>query len=130
MVLSRAVPIDPPTCWDVLTMAEATPASAGRTPRVAVLIDGAMTAPRPTPVMTSPGEDVADVPAVQLRWANTTMPTAARARPEATTNLGPIRGSTRVWTVKAVPERQTIMGRKASPVRSACCSSALSAGSR
>jgi hypothetical protein len=40
-VLSSAVPIEPPTCWLVLTIAEATPASLRSTPSVAVLIAGA-----------------------------------------------------------------------------------------
>ncbi|CAM5627836.1 hypothetical protein SRIMM317S_04948 [Streptomyces rimosus subsp. rimosus] len=35
MVVSRAVPIAPPTCCEVLTIAEATPASRGWTPCVA-----------------------------------------------------------------------------------------------
>ena len=35
-VLSRAVPIEPPTCWEVLTVAEVTPESWGATPAVAV----------------------------------------------------------------------------------------------
>ena len=33
--LSSAVPIEPPICCEVLTVAEATPASCGRTPAVA-----------------------------------------------------------------------------------------------
>ena len=39
-VLSSAVPIEPPICWLVLTIAEATPASRRSTPSVAVLIAG------------------------------------------------------------------------------------------
>ena len=38
MVLSSAVPTEPPTCWEVLTIAEATPASLRLTPSVAVPI--------------------------------------------------------------------------------------------
>src|SRR5829696_569901 len=54
-VLSSAVPTDPPTCWDVLTIAEATPLSRGATPRVAVAIDAAMIAPKPRPIRISDG---------------------------------------------------------------------------
>jgi hypothetical protein len=54
-VLSTAVPIEPPTCWLVLTIADATPASEGSTPSVAVLIAGAKTRPRPTPITSSAG---------------------------------------------------------------------------
>ena len=43
IVLSSAVPIDPPICWAVLTNAEATLVSELRTPNVALDIDGAMT---------------------------------------------------------------------------------------
>jgi len=47
IVLSSAVPIEPPICCPVLSVAEATPASCGGTPNVAVFIDGAMVKPRP-----------------------------------------------------------------------------------
>jgi len=39
--LRNAVPIEPPTCWPVLTIAEATPESPWSTPAVALDIDGA-----------------------------------------------------------------------------------------
>jgi hypothetical protein len=55
MVLSRDVPIEPPTCWPVLTTAEATPASDGATPAVPVFIDGDITKPSPAEVSSSPG---------------------------------------------------------------------------
>jgi len=54
-VLSSAVRIEPPTCCDVLTIAEATPASARATPAVAVAIAGAKTRPSPTPMTSSEG---------------------------------------------------------------------------
>ena len=55
MVLSTAVPTEPPTCCMVLTSAEATPASCGCTPAVAVFIDGAMTMPIAKPMKISDG---------------------------------------------------------------------------
>ncbi len=54
-VLSSAVPREPPICWVVLTIAEATPASSSPTPPVAVAIDGAKIRPKPRPAMTSAG---------------------------------------------------------------------------
>ena len=46
---SSAVPIEPPICWAVFTIAEATPASWASTPEVAAFIAGAKIAPMPTP---------------------------------------------------------------------------------
>jgi hypothetical protein len=45
IVFRNAVPIEPPTCRQLFTVAEATPASSARTPSVAVLIDGEKTRP-------------------------------------------------------------------------------------
>src|SRR5262245_46328450 len=53
--LSSAAPIDPPICWEVLTIAEATPASRGGIPCVAVANDGAIVSPKPTPIRISDG---------------------------------------------------------------------------
>src|ERR1700735_2660604 len=39
--------MEAPSCWPTLTVAEATPASCGATPKVPVLIDGAITRPMP-----------------------------------------------------------------------------------
>jgi hypothetical protein len=47
MVLSRAVPSEPPICWVVLTRALATPASWLPTPISAVLDSGMKTAASP-----------------------------------------------------------------------------------
>ena len=55
IVLNSEVPIEPPSCCPVFTLAEATPASAGATPNVPVLIDGAMTKPREDPSTSSGG---------------------------------------------------------------------------
>ena len=54
-VLNSAVPIDPPTCCIVLTIAEATPASLGCTPNVAVAIAELNTSPMPAPMTRIPG---------------------------------------------------------------------------
>ena len=49
IVESSAVPIEPPTCWLVLTVAEATPASWESTPRVPLLKVVGKIRPSPTP---------------------------------------------------------------------------------
>ncbi len=54
-VLSSAVPIDPPTCWVVLTIADATPESLAFTPMVPTSKQQANTRPRPRPVTSRPG---------------------------------------------------------------------------
>ena len=60
MVFSSVVPIEPPSIWPTVTVAEATPASWGATPKVPVLITGAITMPRPTPArMSGPSKPVA-----------------------------------------------------------------------
>jgi hypothetical protein len=45
-VESSAMPSEPPTCWAALTVADATPESEGRTPRVGLLIALENTRPR------------------------------------------------------------------------------------
>jgi hypothetical protein len=55
IVLSSAVPTEPPTCCEVLTIAEATPASEPSTPSVAVLNAGAKMQPIPTPRTSNAG---------------------------------------------------------------------------
>ncbi len=55
MVLNSDVPIEPPSCWPVFTLADATPASASGTPNVPVLIDGAMIMPSENPTISSGG---------------------------------------------------------------------------
>ena len=55
IVLSSAVPTEPPTCWEVLTIAEAMPASVLLTPSVAVENAGAKMQPIPIPVSSSAG---------------------------------------------------------------------------
>jgi hypothetical protein len=52
-VLSGEVPIEPPICCPVLTVADATPASCGATPNVPVLIAVAIVNPKPAPVTSS-----------------------------------------------------------------------------
>jgi hypothetical protein len=58
MLLSGAVPIEPPICCETLTVADATPASAAPTPRVPRLKHGANTKPRPIATSSSDGRIV------------------------------------------------------------------------
>jgi hypothetical protein len=55
MVLSRAVPMEPPSWLPVLMVAEATPVSRGGTPKVPVVTAGAKISPRPAPVSSTAG---------------------------------------------------------------------------
>ena len=50
MLFSSEVPIEAPSCWPTLRVAEATPASYGATPNVPALIAGANTMPMPIPL--------------------------------------------------------------------------------
>ena len=59
------MPIDPPTCWLVLRVAEPTPASWGASPSVPVLNDGARLRPNPTPRTMVYGQHVAGVGGVE-----------------------------------------------------------------
>jgi hypothetical protein len=60
MVFSSDVPTEPPSIWPTVTVAAATPASWGATPKVPVLIAGAITIPMPTPArMSGPSTPVA-----------------------------------------------------------------------
>ena len=49
------MPIEPPTCWLVFTIAEATPANWRSTPRVAVCIEAGMIEPIAKPMSISGG---------------------------------------------------------------------------
>ena len=50
MLFSSEVPIEAPSCWPTLRVADATPASCGATPNVPALIAGANTMPMPIPL--------------------------------------------------------------------------------
>src|SRR6266567_2640340 len=53
MVFSSDVPTEPPSIWPTVTVAAATPASCGATPKVPVLIAVAITMPTPIPARRS-----------------------------------------------------------------------------
>ena len=53
--LNTASPIEPPTCWVMLAIEEATPVSCGCTPLVAAFCPGPKTMPSPRPITSSAG---------------------------------------------------------------------------
>ena len=120
------MPTEPPTCWLVLTIAEATPASPGPTPRVAVAIAGAIVSPSPTPISSSAGRTwVAYEESTPICVSRIIAPLAS-SMPVVTSGRGPVRGSTSDVVVVAVAITVAIIGRNASPVRigenpSVCC---------
>ena len=50
--LNTAAPIDPPICWAVLTIADASPAAWDLTPLVAAFCAGPKISPHPRPMIT------------------------------------------------------------------------------
>jgi len=68
MVLSSEVPIDPPICWVVLTMADAAPASLCFIEAVALAVAGAKIRPSPRPVTMSPGNTFLCSPDAPSVW--------------------------------------------------------------
>ena len=126
MVFSSEVPIEAPSCWPTMTVAEATPASCGATPNVPVLMDGAITMPMPAAARMSGPTTPAPYPVCGPSWASQTAPPAAASIPPATSGLGPTRGiSTMVARLEARAE-PALNGRNATPVTSGeypsvCC---------
>ena len=54
-VASTARPSAPPTCWVVLTRPEASPASLGVAPDIAIVISAGKSRPAPVPISTIVG---------------------------------------------------------------------------
>ena len=96
-MLSSAAPIEPPICWPVDTIAEATPASDWRTPAVAEFIDGAMIIPIPRPITIRPGQHVGRVAGVDADAGEQEhADRRERPCPTVTSGRGPTRGKMRV----------------------------------
>src|ERR1700745_242098 len=102
MVNSTAVPIAPPICWLVLTIAEPTPASSSGTPAVAVAMAGAKVIPTPKPSTIS--------------GATKNAPAAAVVIPAGTSGLGPTGGPSGVLARPAETAIPAANGRNATPV--------------
>lgn len=75
MEMKTATPIDPPICWAVSTIAEATPASWAWTPPVAAFWMGPRTSPSPSPDGWAPLRAARDV------RQRATAPTTCRKTP-------------------------------------------------
>ena len=116
MVLSSAVPIEPPSCWPTLSVAEATPASFAATPKVPVLKPGATDMPRPAPV-SSKGPSTA---ATYEEWTpipvSQTIPPAAISRPSPIKGFGPVRGISTTVEIWAKSISIAMAGMNAKPV--------------
>ncbi|KQN39194.1 hypothetical protein ASE87_15470 [Frigoribacterium sp. Leaf44] len=115
-MLSSAVPIDPPTCWLVLTMAEATPAWPRSTPSVAVWIDAGMIEPMPKPSTIKAGSTLAAYRLSRSSRVSSSMPITPRVMPNGTMILGPKRGTKMFVDNWAASTSIAIIGRKARPV--------------
>ena len=115
-VVSRAVPMEPPTCWVVLTIADATPDCWGRMPRVARFIAGARTSPRPAPEMIRPGSRSVAYWAWTPSGASSARPAAETSIPGATSGRGPVRGSSLLVTIPAAATSPPAIGMIARPV--------------
>src|ERR1700740_2391141 len=116
MVFRNEGPIEGPSCWPTVTVAEATPASCGATPYVPVLIDGAMTMPRPTPVRMIGPSTPAAYPVCTPRWASQVAAPAATSIPAVTISLGPTLGISTIVDMLAATAMPPANGRNAKPV--------------
>src|SRR5215831_15963812 len=118
MVFNSAVPTEAPSCWPTVTVADATPASCGATPKVPVLIAGAIT--RPTPIaarIIGPSTPVAYA-VCGPSWASQAAPPEAASIPDATSGLGPTLGISTIVARLAATTRPALIGRNATPVTS------------
>src|ERR1700733_13734542 len=116
IVLRRDVPIEPPTCWPVLSVAEAAPVSCGATPNVPVFIDGAIVKPKPSPATTSGrGTPPPNLEGTPILASHTRLP-AASSMPAVTSGLGPSRGSSTTLDRLAATTTIAITGRNATPL--------------
>src|SRR6195952_1780761 len=116
MLDSSAVPTDPPTCCMVFTDADATPASPGSTPRVAVLIDVDIAVPSPSPMRISgPRTPLAYVLAASMCESQNNAPAPASS-PAKMSGFGPTRGSSVAGTVVDAVTIEATIGRNATPV--------------
>src|SRR2546428_814780 len=83
MVLRIAVPSDAPICVAALTVAAATPAWRGSTPRVPTLNAGAITQAMPMPSRISAGRTCVTKPLSTWIWVRMSIPAAAVSAPGA-----------------------------------------------
>ena len=115
-MIAARLPTAPPTCWQALTRAEATPASAGCTPSVAAFMAVENMRPRPTPMSSMPGRTghryVVPAP-IRVKIA---IPPPAISIPSETRSFAETRVSSSVETLVAVIMISAVIGRNATPV--------------
>lgn len=116
IVLSSAGPSAPPTWRATFGRADATPASAGSAPWVAMFIVAPKTAPMPSPVTMSAGSTSAVYELCTPKRDMSTSPAPATSMPPATSQRGPNRGRKTVPPIVPVIMRLPTIGRKARPV--------------
>jgi len=79
-MFSNWVPTEAPSCWPTVIVAKATPTSCGATPKVPVLIDGAITVTFPIAARISGPGTPAAYPVCGPNWAGQTVPAAVSGR--------------------------------------------------
>jgi len=113
-VLSSAVPIEPPICCIVFTIAEATPASLGSTPKVAVAIAALKTSPRPKPMIMIPGRTWLTYAVPTPTPVSVSRPTEANSMPPPISGRGPIREES-LPAIGAISITISVIGRVRTP---------------
>src|SRR5580693_8694318 len=108
--------MDPPTCWDVLSVADPTPASCGANPRVPVLNEGETLSPNPSPKTMRNGRTWTTYDECNPSKWRPNMPAAAISNPTGTMGLGPNRDKSTRLDTWAVAANVATIGRYASPV--------------
>ena len=113
------MPIEPPTCCAVFSVAEVTPASCGATPAVAVANTGMKVRPKPRPSRISAGStSVAYEPPTEI-FVIQAMPPAAISMPGTSSIRGGSLVSSRAAIATETKISVALIGRNAKPVRSA-----------
>ena len=85
--------MEPPICWAVFTLADATPASCGSTPAVAVLIAGPKISPNPIPKMMRYGRTELAYELWTPRRCSINREIDAKTMPPGSNGFGPNRSS-------------------------------------
>ncbi len=116
IVLSAAVPIEPPTCCTVFAIADATPESWATTPYVPTSKQVAKISPSARPKTNNPGRTCDTYAVLTPIYVSNTMPTPLSSMPATTGIRVPILGSSTAVEVVAITIRVAIIGRKAKPV--------------
>ncbi len=117
IVLSRAVPMEPPTCCEVLTVAEVTPESRAATPAVAVEKTGMNVSPMPRPISSSGARISVVYEECTVIRVRITMAIADRSMPGTMRARGGTWCSSRAEICVEPTMIATVSGRKARPAR-------------